>query len=292
MRGKPGHFAQQLNADRLIPAHAGKTNFSPPLNSMRSAHPRACGENHVHLESFDCARGSSPRMRGKRRRQIHYRTPRRLIPAHAGKTEPSYRRAGYVQAHPRACGENTVSPLNIPALAGSSPRMRGKRQLSPRHAPHDRLIPAHAGKTGRLQDSVPESWAHPRACGENGACSSSSKSVMGSSPRMRGKHGRARLPVSEVGLIPAHAGKTYSEAFTQGTARAHPRACGENAAAEAPEQTTPGSSPRMRGKRKSLALPACSAGLIPAHAGKTLHIWIRAGLRPAHPRACGENGLA
>ena len=85
-RGKHGGPTRRVTADRLIPAHAGKTvtPSDPPV--AWKAHPRSRGENARPVRPRDMARGSSPLTRGKR--QLHYlrSLPGGLIPAHAGKT--------------------------------------------------------------------------------------------------------------------------------------------------------------------------------------------------------------
>ena len=71
-----------------------------------------------------------------------------------------------------------------------------------------RLIPAHAGKTGRQTAHQRNESAHPRSRGENLPIMVSVPASGGSSPLTRGKlsfHSR-REPFSR--LIPAHAGKT------------------------------------------------------------------------------------
>ncbi len=176
---------------------------------MRSAHPRACGENTARRASSAAFSGSSPRMRGKRSRRKQSPRRNRLIPAHAGKTLPRPPIRDRHQAHPRACGENKTGPGSVWQRPGSSPRMRGK--LS-------------GGGCPRLARG-----AHPRACGENYRLSARRSRWVGSSPRMRGKpllsinqtqypglipaHAGGKLnrlssPESASGLIPAHAGKT------------------------------------------------------------------------------------
>ena len=114
-----------------------------------------------------------------------------------------------------------------------------------------------------------KSPAHPRACGENSFTSDCSACVIGSSPRMRGKHRCDKLVGFVRGLIPAHAGKTLPP--PQG------------------RQSQVGSSPRMRGKRAYPLSGEAWLRLIPAHAGKSPGQpgAVRAGR--AHPRACGEN---
>ena len=173
--------------------------------------------------------------------------------------------------------------------AGSSPRMRGKPTRDEDGNTHVGLIPAHAGKTFTLNIPLEVKRAHPRACGENNTKRCKSWSATGSSPRMRGK----RLLTSSMrrlaGLIPAHAGKTMEGEEEILPPRAHPRACGENAAENSDKDVVTGSSPRMRGKREQTAGVQAVAGLIPAHAGKTGRRRNNSRAWWAHPRACGEN---
>ena len=90
-------------------------------------------------------------------------------------------------------------------------------------------------------------------------------------------------------LIPACAGKTRRLWAWRPPSPAHPRACGENVLAASSASSTPGSSPRVRGKRDCVRRPAPSRGLIPARAGKTPGSSRARSGRGAHPRACGEN---
>ena len=69
---------------------------------------------------------------------------------------------------------------------------------------------------------------HPRACGENRAVRERSPRRLGSPPRMRGKHYAMRRCVCDMGITPAHAGKTRMCRNTLPGIRDHPRACGEN----------------------------------------------------------------
>ena len=106
---------------------------------------------------------------------------------------------------------------------------------------------------------------------------------------MRGKRTAPLTRVSNLGLIPAHAGKTFGNPLRRSTAPAHPRACGENGSFHARALTNEGSSPRMRGKRGYQGFGCDGQRLIPAHAGKTRREASFPRMRAAHPRACGEN---
>ena len=111
----------------------------------------------------------------------------------------------------------------------------------------------------------------------------------GSSPRVRGKLHRVGEPLAPPRLIPARAGKTRGRPPRPATARAHPRACGENPTYSTTSASNQGSSPRVRGKRDGARLRPSHAGLIPARAGKTVGQDLRCEEDRAHPRACGEN---
>ena len=130
-------------------------------------HPRACGENGLYVFVLSSARGSPPRMRGKRQHSL--RLPQRsgITPAHAGKTGLSLPGPHRSWDHPRACGENDSTLCAFLSVAGSPPRMRGKHYLSPGDDISVGITPAHAGKTPQRVPRAGVDWDHPRACGEN-----------------------------------------------------------------------------------------------------------------------------
>ena len=289
VRGKRGGRRHGPCPSRLIPARAGKTSAHSRLAGASRAHPRACGENMTTQILAPSTRGSSPRVRGKPslwRVRVRFR---RLIPARAGKTLQCTTPVVRTAAHPRACGENRRGGGGVRISAGSSPRVRGKRRHQQVRGHAAGLIPARAGKTVLLRPNRSGSGAHPRACGENSQDFDHTHAQTGSSPRVRGKPARRRSRDHPRRLIPARAGKTYQAGLPIGAATAHPRACGENAYGRLRRGRPPGSSPRVRGKRRHRRRDTRDSGLIPARAGKTatdMEIVFASG---AHPRACGEN---
>ena len=192
------------------------------------AHPRVCGENVSEIRAVIFRPGSSPRVRGKRRNQTEHVLYRGLIPACAGKTSSCRSAAMPRRAHPRVCGENSPSPNHLKKMEGSSPRVRGKLAREIERVRKQRLIPACAGKTVGVCLGCPPGPAHPRVCGENSWSLAWSSPWLGSSPRVRGKHGRMLNAFSPARLIPACAGKTVSPLIPPPLSRAHPRVCGEN----------------------------------------------------------------
>ena len=268
-RGKLDRLGDHGLDRGLIPAHAGKTMTAIDARACRGAHPRSRGENDAHHVAGNPPGGSSPLTRGKPGPKALASTRRRLIPAHAGKTGSASRSRFPGWAHPRSRGENPDVVVGEVPCAGSSPLTRGKpveRRGQPRLL---RLIPAHAGKTCSPPRRTEGGWAHPRSRGENPLVDRLTAVAGGSSPLTRGKLDRVPIRRDNLGLIPAHAGKTMMLKGCDWPSAAHPRSRGENL--EVP------------------AGPGGGEGLIPAHAGKT-------GRKPpaihrgrAHPRSRGEN---
>ena len=148
-RGKPQQGRESSDCARLIPAHAGKTSFRGRTSRLCPVHPRSRGENEFGWPLPDLTSGSSPLTRGKPRQYSVERWQERVIPAHAGKTCFSSARRGRQTAHPRSRGENALRDRVGLQCGGSSPLTRGKQDAIRIPRAHERLIPAHAGKTDR-----------------------------------------------------------------------------------------------------------------------------------------------
>ena len=153
-RGKRRRHPAGPTRRRLIPAHAGKTVGDNLLVCAPWAHPRSRGENATATAQSLLRDGSSPLTRGKLMLVEQSRLLGGLIPAHAGKTRSSSMTCWPAAAHPRSRGENGVPAPRINPALGSSPLTRGKQGTNCDKKSRVRLIPAHAGKTARL-DAVP-----------------------------------------------------------------------------------------------------------------------------------------
>ena len=146
-RGKHDDVYIEWEANRNIPAHAGKTVFLGRVFEGQQEHPRARGENDDHASEACHMLGTSPRTRGKRGHWGARGLGERNIPAHAGKTKPQ------VKA--------------VRGIPGTSPRTRGKHSIVFLPTKRLRNIPAHAGKTIVWTRLRAQSKEHPRARGEN-----------------------------------------------------------------------------------------------------------------------------
>ena len=171
----------------IIPAHAGKTPSHLPTTQPKWDHPRSRGENLCDRRGEELHGGSSPLTRGKRIHCCSHFRCSGIIPAHAGKTQPSNQRHKQPWDHPRSRGENVAGDHVLVDEAGSSPLTRGKQGDPACVASGTGIIPAHAGKTLGCR-TLPELLGdHPRSRGENMSPSDSDSTATGSSPLTRGK---------------------------------------------------------------------------------------------------------
>ena len=161
-----------------------------------------------------------------------------------------------------------------------------------RHAIHWRsvgIIPTYAGNTGELAKMLRQNGDHPRVCGEHHMDRCTRISCPGSSPRMRGTHFLVQFRTVRFGIIPAYAGNTIAVMFSRIDVRDHPRVCGEHLEPSPVQNSTAGSSPRMRGTPRRSGAVARRAGIIPAYAGNTRHRISASSRSRDHPRVCGEH---
>ena len=172
----------------IIPAHAGLTPFTESDLPKLRDHPRVCGAHSCLLRSSFLASGSSPRMRGSPGALPTLRCPEGIIPAYAGLTD--CRSAEYRQRrdHSRVCGAHEISRIASDPQEGSSPRMRGSRNLVRFRLHGVGIIPAYAGLTRKSRASQTSSRDHPRVCGAHVGLLELEAPVQGSSPRMRASH--------------------------------------------------------------------------------------------------------
>ena len=209
-RGKLHWSTRMRRTRRLIPAWAGKTCDRIFDDRAGLAHPRVGGENRVFRVTVIGLSGSSPRGRGKHPRRPRCRPRNRLIPAWAGKTPPTSATCTLTKAHPRVGGENRRCLTSRRIEWGSSPRGRGKQRGLDTNLGAHRLIPAWAGKTRATGARQTSATAHPRVGGENALSSTTPLTVLGSSPRGRGKRVLSAEVAADPRLIPAWAGKTIA----------------------------------------------------------------------------------
>ena len=171
-------------------------------------HPRVRGENSLNGRALAHQKGTSPRARGKRIRQLACLCNLRNIPACAGKT----------MGH-------RIKPFTG---EGTSPRARGKPESRGHRVGLTRNIPACAGKTSCKTTSSLVNAEHPRVRGENLPVVCPPHGPPGTSPRARGKRPSQTLLRIRNRNIPACAGKTCKCDQPHTVMAEHPRVRGEN----------------------------------------------------------------
>ena len=106
---------------------------------------------------------------------------------------------------------------------------------------------------------------------------------------MRGKRGRLNRLPTELRIIPARAGQTFSGLGSPCKVADHPRACGANGYCGLKIAQRAGSSPRVRGKLVEAVGKHRRGRIIPARAGQTAPGHRTISRCSDHPRACGAN---
>ena len=273
----------------IIPAGAGLTlALCNHLIGGRD-HPRGCGAHLVSDVLASAAEGSSPRVRGSPRAKKSNHVSIGIIPAGAGLTHSQIHEEGLLWDHPRGCGAHDQSVERGWQGVGSSPRVRGSLAEPTCIKCQSRIIPAGAGLTTQLQ-------VHPHR-------------ASGSSPRVRGSLFCPRIAPAIVGIIPAGAGLTSHRCpdtddrrdHPRGCgahnplrllcqhSRDHPRGCGAHIADPVSCAWPVGSSPRVRGSRRTVLIGNVVGRIIPAGAGLTSCCPAAYLCMRDHPRGCGAH---
>ena len=111
----------------------------------------------------------------------------------------------------------------------------------------------------------------------------------GSSPHARGTPVDIHMQTGQRGIIPACAGNTLTNGYTNADERDHPRMRGEHASAPPRGALNLGSSPHARGTPTLTACTRGLCGIIPACAGNTSKLTSLLEGYKDHPRMRGEH---
>ena len=213
--------------------------------------------------------GSSPLARGLLVLCFRFVARRGIIPARAGFTRCRTDRQPIRRDHPRSRGVYAFQGDGRHGQDGSSPLARGlpihRRNTESRR----RIIPARAGFTPVIRESVHSHEDHPRSRGVYHAPSERASDFAGSSPLARG------LPILDFsrlmmrGIIPARAGFTLPLSYYVWRTTDHPRSRGVYADSASSDTGHSGSSPLARGLHQNSTPFTGGRGIIPARAGFT-----------------------
>ena len=231
----------------IIPAYAGSTASRGGSAREAADHPRIRGEHNKEIPAPAARPGSSPHTRGAPDPASRPDPPGRIIPAYAGSTLRSSPRLKLLRDHPRIRGEH-VRAMDANGLAhGSSPHTRGARMGRVHDPRRRRIIPAYAGSTTATAPLARKGRDHPRIRGEHQPTHDTPATTRGSSPHTRGARIGSAAPATSVGIIPAYAGSTTTNAPYHLAGADHPRIRGEHEPNTNDAQSEAGSSPHTRG---------------------------------------------
>ena len=256
---------------RFTPTCVGKTFASNRALSHSRVHPHVCGENMaIYRRAFKDA-GSPPRVWGKPKPAVTANSRNGFTPTCVGKTTSAQQAIARREVHPHVCGENFEARVCEPLLAGSPPRVWGKRgggggrrkwrRGSPPRVwgkrcvrPYpDRLgwfTPTCVGKTSLNGSSEAILAVHPHVCGENHIGRGLYVPTDGSPPRVWGKHEVPETTYRLGRFTPTCVGKTAGNMGLRKPSQVHPHVCGENEARRRQKLHAEGSPPRVWGKRR------------------------------------------
>ena len=213
--------------------------------------------------------GPSPRARGKPSAGSGKKITERTIPTDAGKTNFRFFVKSHAVDHPHGRGENGTEHPSIAAVAGPSPRARGKQTEPVSGKPNNRTIPTGAGKTKDGSADADLRTDHPHARGENKDSARLCPERYGPSPRARGKLTVRTERCFPFRTIPTGAGKTTDTPRLATFKSDHPHGRGENYDFMSESSISSGPSPRARGKRGCKYEGLQDSRTIPTGAGKT-----------------------
>ena len=131
-----------------------------------------------------------------------------------------------------------------------------------------------------------------RVCGGNFPVFLSIFLAAGLSPRVRGKRRVTNPFHTSRRSITACAGETVLHSGSRDKGKVYHRVCGGNAMIEGPSRTTPGLSPRVRGKLYFKSNVSIFTGSITACAGETFTLSVFFVFLSVYHRVCGGNVLS
>ena len=189
--------------------------------------------------------------------------------------------------YPRVCGGSLAEWYPRGCRRGLSPRVRGKLNVVVGAGLLPGSIPACAGEALNGTKEAPIAQVYPRVCGGSWITPLLARSIIGLSPRVRGKRWPSALTAISVGSIPACAGEAGGRVRLLAVVQVYPRVCGGSCLPADCACDFAGLSPRVRGKPNGCAPNLAGCRSIPACAGEAFQrcrLPLSAGV---YPRVCG-----
>ena len=174
-------------------------------------------------------------------------------------------------------------------FTGSPPRVWGKHFAAHSREQCFRFTPTCVGKTSSKKVTPVPSPVHPHVCGENSRARWNKGSILGSPPRVWGKHMLGVHRIVCDWFTPTCVGKTLSKLTNSLCSTVHPHVCGENQPIHERYTGKVGSPPRVWGKQVMISNSDTPFRFTPTCVGKTFGGGVSRDVRLVHPHVCGEN---
>ena len=172
---------------------------------------------------------------------------------------------------PRVCGDY-VFELRFPWFhADTTPRMRGLLPTLQLINTGKRYNPAYAGTTVPAIHAGGLRRIQPRVCGDYDTPLFAPHAERDTTPRMRGLPQTRIEKLPRARYNPAYAGTTRSSMRSSYPAAIQPRVCGDYAAQSSAGESSPDTTPRMRGLLVKNSSQPARRRYNPAYAGTTYH---------------------
>ena len=170
--------------------------------------------------------GSSPRVRSRHAGYIGVHGSGGIISACAEQTGTGTPATRCSWDHLRVCGADEAANDDAPFWAGSSPRVRSRRERVGRLVRHPGIISACAEQTTRTGVPLCNMRDHLRVCGADKVATLLESRDMGSSPRVRSRPLQHHRLLPQRRIISACAEQTIHVLLSSQRGRDHLRVCG------------------------------------------------------------------
>ena len=266
VRGNPELGITPQTITRNLPACAGEPGGSAVGGFAPGEPPRVCGGTPPEISCPAAVSGTSPRVRGNQVASSASAAGRRNLPACAGEPRRAWDVARQNEEPPRVCGGTASARPVSCASQGTSPRVRGNRDIFCAQHRRSRNLPACAGEPRRIPAARSARREPPRVCGGTLYPELASRIERGTSPRVRGNHKGSSVVEGEWRNLPACAGEPAPAPPAQGPVPEPPRVCGGTPERHTRARPAGGTSPRVRGnppvsrtaRPDTRNLPACA----------------------------------
>jgi len=253
---------------RFTPTRVGTAASLGPCCPRLTVHPHACGDCGVMVLSGAAKAGSPPRVWGLRRAARDLRTIKRFTPTRVGTANDIREWHRVAPVHPHACGDCVADPGQLPAQAGSPPRVWGLQPRVVGVVAERRFTPTRVG-TAATEAAMP-------------CCDP------GSPPRVWGLPASPPRPRRRPRFTPTRVGTASSSAQKMRPYSVHPHACGDCDGLPRPPKSGIGSPPRVWGLPIGRQPEPGWQRFTPTRVGTASAGHGRITIIPVHPHACGD----